>query len=80
MEKRFKINNNYVNWSNWRQFNAIEKNDKNRKYVFDKFINKTEIISPIIEKRFNKIMDIYYEEGKTNILHQFVSLLRYQKT
>ncbi|MBA3749774.1 MAG: hypothetical protein H0X03_02560 [Nitrosopumilus sp.] len=72
LEKRFKINNNYVNWSNWRQFNAIEKNDKNRKYVFDKFINKTEIISPIIEKRFNRITDIYYKEGKINPLQGYL--------
>jgi len=26
VDKRYRIGDNYVNWSNWRQFNAIETN------------------------------------------------------
>jgi hypothetical protein len=50
-----------VNWSNWRQFNSHEKTDKNRREVFDDFINKTKVISPIIEKRFSLINQTYNE-------------------
>jgi hypothetical protein len=44
-----------------RQFNSKEKNDVNRKEVFDEFINKTHIISPLIESRFSSIKETYKE-------------------
>jgi oligoendopeptidase F len=50
-----------VNWSTWRQFNSFEKQPKNRKEVYDEFIEKTKYISPIIEKRFTKIKQVYEE-------------------
>ncbi len=62
--KRYRIGGNYVSWSNGRQFDAIETNHNYRKNVFDHFIEKIEWIKPVIEKRFNKIRNIYeYEEG-----------------
>jgi hypothetical protein len=48
-----------VNWSTWRQFNSIEKELKNRKEVFDEFIEKTKYIAPIIQNRFSKIKQVY---------------------
>jgi hypothetical protein len=50
-----------VNWSTWRQFNSFEKQPKNRKEVFDEFIEKTRYIAPIIENRFSKIKQVYEE-------------------
>jgi oligoendopeptidase F len=50
-----------VNWSNWRQFNSIEKEPKNRKEVFDEFIKKTKYITPFIENRFSNIKQVYKE-------------------
>jgi oligoendopeptidase F len=50
-----------VNWSNWRQFNSIEKVPKNRKEVFDEFIEKTKYIKPFIENRFSNIKQVYKE-------------------
>ena len=50
-----------VNWSTWRQFNSFEKQPKNRKEVFDEFIEKSKYISPIIENRFSKIKQVYEE-------------------
>ena len=39
-----------VNWSTWRQYNSLEKEPKNRKEVFDEFIEKTKYITPISRK------------------------------
>lgn len=44
-----------VNWSTWRQFNNIQKDDLKRRQVFDEFLSKTKFISPIIKKRFAEI-------------------------
>src|SRR5919202_2196234 len=50
-----------VNWSTWRQYNSIEKEPKNRKQVFDEFIEKTKYIAPVVENRFSIIKQIYLE-------------------
>ena len=50
-----------VNWSSWRLFNSSEKGDSKRQEVFDKFIEKTVKISPIVESRFSTISRIYAE-------------------
>jgi oligoendopeptidase F len=60
----YKFKDSPVNWSTWRQFNSLEKNDANRKELFDDFIEKSKYISPIIEKRFLQIREIYDEYGK----------------
>jgi hypothetical protein len=56
-----KLNDSYVNWSTWRQFNSLEKNHLDRKEVFDEFITKTKFISPIVESRFSLIKQVYQE-------------------
>jgi oligoendopeptidase F len=53
-----------VNWSTWRQFNSLEKQHKNRKEVFDEFIERTKYIAPMIENRFSTIKQVYKEENK----------------
>ncbi|MGN6708406.1 MAG: M3 family metallopeptidase [Candidatus Nitrosocosmicus sp.] len=50
-----------VSWSNWRQFNSLERDTKKRKEVYDEFIDKTKYILPIIESRFLIIKHIYQE-------------------
>jgi hypothetical protein len=52
-----------VNWSTWRQFNSFEKVPRNRKEVFDDFIEKTKHIAPIIENRFSTIKRVYQENA-----------------
>lgn len=56
----FKFNGKIVNWNNWRQFNSSENDNKKRKIVFDEFIKKTKHISPLINLRFKRIREIYY--------------------
>ncbi len=72
VDKRYKIDGNYVNWSNWRQFNASEKSHKRRKDVFDCFIDKTELLESVIEKRFTEIKEIYETQGKMNPLQGYL--------
>lgn len=72
IDQRYKIEGNYVNWSNWRQFSAVENNYINRKNVFDCFIEKTATLKPIIEDRFTKISEIYESEGKINPLDGYL--------
>ena len=74
-----------VNWNTWRQFNSKEKNDVSRKEVFDEFINKTHIISPLIESRFSSIKETYKEyelaikEDSTQVKQRLNPLLGYLK-
>ncbi len=58
---KHKFKDSFVNWSTWRQFNSLEKNQLNRKEVFDEFIAKTKYISPIVESRFSSIKRVYRE-------------------
>jgi hypothetical protein len=55
-----------------RQFSAIETNHNHRKNVFDCFIEKTELLKPVIEKRFNRIRHIYKYDGGTNLLYWYL--------
>src|SRR5215467_7637154 len=54
-----KLNDSYVNWSTWRQFNSLEKNHLDRKEIFDEFITKTKFISSIVESRFSLIKNFH---------------------
>lgn len=72
IDKRYKLEGTYVNWNNWRQFNATEGNHKRRKDVFDCFIEKTELLRPLIEERFSKIKEIYETQGKMNPLQGYL--------
>lgn len=72
IDKRYRLKGDYVNWNNWRQFNAVERNHNHRKDVFDCFIEKTELLRPLIEKRFCNIREIYETKGKMNPLQGYL--------
>ncbi|PWI48312.1 hypothetical protein CEE45_07610 [Candidatus Heimdallarchaeota archaeon B3_Heim] len=57
--EKFKIHGKPVNWGSWRQFNAVEPEDNNRKQLFDEFIQKAPNIAPLITKRFNISRQVY---------------------
>jgi hypothetical protein len=61
VSSKHKFKDSFVNWSTWRQFNSLEKNQIHRKKVFDEFIAKTKYISPIVESRFSSIKGAYQE-------------------
>jgi Peptidase family M3 len=61
VSSKHKFKDSFVNWSTWRQFNSLEKNQIHRKEVFDEFIAKTKYISPIVESRFSSIKGVYQE-------------------
>ncbi len=63
---KYKFEGSPVNWSTWRQFNSHEKNHTNRKELFDEFIVKTKLITPIIEKRFLSIKEVYEEYNSSS--------------
>jgi hypothetical protein len=64
---RHRFGSSPVNWSTWRQFNNVQKDDSKRKQVFDEFITKTRFISPVIKKRFDEIGLAYAEYSKKKI-------------
>ncbi len=66
MTKKYKFKGQYVNWSNWRQYNNYEKSSQFRKEVFDEFIKKTIHIESYIDLRFKKIHDKYNKFGHNN--------------
>ena len=55
-----------------RPFSAIETNHNHRKNVFDCFIEKTELLKAVIEKRFNRIRNIYENEWGMNPLYRYL--------
>jgi hypothetical protein len=72
VSSRYNLHDSPVNWSTWRQFNSLEKNDSSRKDVFDEFLGKTRHISTIVEDRFSLIKQVYkeYENVKGTISHE----------
>lgn len=64
---KYKFEGSAVNWSTWRQFNSHEKDHTKRKELFDEFILKTRYITPIIEKRFLSIKQVYEEDGYSKV-------------
>lgn len=56
---KFHIHGKPVNWGSWRQFNAQTSNPKDRKQVFDEFINKIPDLTSLIIKRFNISQQVY---------------------
>lgn len=64
---RHRLGRSPVNWSTWRQFNNVQKDDSKRMQVFDEFISKTKHVSPIIKKRFDEIALAYGKHSKRKI-------------
>ena len=59
VSSRHRLGKAPVNWSTWRQFNSAEKDSAKRKQVFDEFIAKTKFVSPVIQRRFDQIGQVY---------------------
>jgi hypothetical protein len=64
VSRKHKLGNAPVNWSTWRQFNNLQKDDLKRKQVYDEFIAKTKFISPLIKQRFDEISLAYRKHSK----------------
>ena len=52
VSKDFKFAGAPVNWGSWRQFAASSDDSGARKAVFDDFIEKSSILAPLIQERF----------------------------
>ncbi len=74
MTKKHKFKDEYVNWSNWRQYNNYEKNSSFRKEVFDEFVSKTTRIESYVDLRFKKILEIYTKFGHKNSIFENLNL------
>lgn len=48
-----------VNWGSWRQFNTLSRDIKERKEIFDFFIEKASQLSSLISTRFNIAQQVY---------------------
>ncbi|HVX03114.1 MAG TPA: hypothetical protein VHA09_08175 [Nitrososphaera sp.] len=57
VQKKFK--GKPVNWSSWRQYNSAEQDQKNRKAVFDEFMQKARFLAPVVKARFDAISSVY---------------------
>jgi hypothetical protein len=64
---KHRFGSSHVNWSTWRQFNNLQKDDSKRKQVFDEFISKTKYISPVIKKRFDSMGLAYGKYSRKKI-------------
>jgi hypothetical protein len=58
VSREFKLNGVPVNWGSWRQFAAGTDDSAARKKVFDDFVEKSTILAPIIQKRFETYKEI----------------------
>lgn len=65
VDEEYTINGKPVNWSSWRQFNAQTEDPKARKHVFDTFIEKVPLITPLEDKFFEMSRNITREYGTT---------------
>jgi hypothetical protein len=52
VSSEFKFGGAPVNWGSWRQFAASTDDSASRKAVFDDFVEKSSVLAPIIQKRF----------------------------
>ena len=52
VSSEFKFAGAPVNWGSWRQFAASTDDSASRKAVFDDFVEKSSVLAPIIQKRF----------------------------
>ncbi|MEK6852973.1 MAG: hypothetical protein AABX59_03780 [Nanoarchaeota archaeon] len=71
---KYKLGGKEVNWATWRQFVSLKSEPKVRKEVYDTFVKKTKLISPLIERHFNIYKKIF-SSYKINILDFY---LKYQ--
>ncbi len=52
VSRDFKFGGAPVNWGSWRQFAASTDDSASRKKVFDDFVEKSSVLAPLVQKRF----------------------------
>ncbi len=52
VSREFKFGGAPVNWGSWRQFAASSDDSAARKTVFDDFIQKSSVLAPLVQRRF----------------------------
>jgi len=52
VSREFKFGGASVNWGSWRQFAASSDDSKSRKKIYDDFIQKSSVLAPLIQRRF----------------------------
>jgi len=63
VSRRHKLNGRPVNWGSWRQFAGQTDDSTARKELFDDFVEKSEILAPIIAERFSGYAKAVSEHG-----------------
>jgi hypothetical protein len=61
--REFEFGGAPVNWGSWRQFAASTDDSAARKAVFDDFIQKSTVLSPIVQKRFEDYKALLWQYG-----------------
>jgi len=59
----FKFGGAPVNWGSWRQFAASTDDSAARKTVFDDFIEKSSVLAPLVQKRFEAYRALLLQYG-----------------
>jgi len=52
VSRQFKFGGAPVNWGSWRQFAASSDDSAARKTVFDDFVEKSSVLAPLVQRRF----------------------------
>jgi hypothetical protein len=73
VSKSYEVNGRPVTWNSWRQFNAKTTASRDRKAVFDEFVDKTDFVTPTIKAMFDKSRELHEEYG-TNPLALYLEL------
>lgn len=60
---RIRFKGRPVNWKSWRQFAAQAKSSQDRKRVYDDFIKRVPLITPLLRQRFEKSRQVYAKYG-----------------
>lgn len=63
VSREFKFGGAPVNWGSWRQFAASTDDSAARKTVFDDFIEKSSVLAPLVQKRFEAYRALLSQYG-----------------
>ncbi len=69
ISKKYKIGKDPVNWGSWRQFAAKTDDSKARKELFDDFVSKSAILTPLIRSRFEGYSKVLAKYGTDPLSH-----------
>ncbi len=71
VSRKFRFKGSPVNWGSWRQFAASTDDSLARKSVFDVFIDKSRIVAPLVQTRFETYRGLL-ERFETNPLSLYL--------